>query len=296
MPRFASNTPIPRETAATAGPGGTDSTGWGKFDLSLLAEKRATVLAVPSRRTPKHVAETSQTSQTSETSKLAAPPTGTKEFLAPIVCWRAISCRAAAPLPGVLLSQPKGAVHPLIGVALAEISEIASAPLRCPEVDDEGLCRPPFVVAPLGGEGRVLVDRVVDRILALEDGQDAAKVAAARLEVNAGLQRLHQRHDGVVLPLAGFPGLAARGVGRERRHGIVEPGRVGILADPAAGELAEDLDAVLLHLDGDVEADSLPLLDHDLRGLQLVGVVVVGRVVGRDRPVAQQHGPEEVPL
>ena len=39
-----------------------------------LVEKRATVLAVPSRRTPKHVTETSQTSQTSQTSKLAAPP------------------------------------------------------------------------------------------------------------------------------------------------------------------------------------------------------------------------------
>jgi len=96
MPRLASNTPRSLvKTAATAGPGGTDSTGWGKFDLSLLAEKRATVLAVPSRRTPKHVAETSQTSQTSETSKLAAPPTGTKEFPASIVllarnivsCW-----------------------------------------------------------------------------------------------------------------------------------------------------------------------------------------------------------------
>src|SRR5579862_6937172 len=60
-------------------------------------------------------------------------------------------------------------------------AEIASAPVRRPEVDDEGLRRPPFVVAPLGGEGRVLVDHVVDGILALEDGEDAAKVAAALL-------------------------------------------------------------------------------------------------------------------
>jgi hypothetical protein len=116
MPRFASNTPIPRETAATAGPGGTDSTGWGEIDLSLLAEKRATVLAVPSRRTPKHVAETSQTSQTSLTSKLAAAPTGTKEFPVARACWRAISCRAAAPLPGILLSHTRGAVQIRIGV------------------------------------------------------------------------------------------------------------------------------------------------------------------------------------
>ena len=103
-----------------------------------LVEKRATVLAVPSRRTPKHVTETSQTSQTS---KLAAPPTGTKEFPVARACWRAISCRAPAPVPGILLSHSRGALQSkTTGGNAGNTDNYLASSSRCPLNTVSGNC------------------------------------------------------------------------------------------------------------------------------------------------------------